>query len=327
MKLCTLMKLDDDGNVAEVVDVSTVSDDHEFGIREGSEFLHYEGGTGKVTRNEADMSMANVVDDIRRQTDVWHAPQGVLFPLPTDEVERPEPRGKIYIAFPIRGIPDLNKPAAAAVQKMLESDGWIVHNPHEENTKAGLDDNQPMSAYMKLDLAALLQCNAICLLPGWRASEGAKLEAANARMLNLDFYYAAKFENDPVEGTGWTYEKTDSVSAGVEGIDQEARRLVYGDRAQTYGHPRGDFDCIAGMWVSLLRARMTFLGADWTWEQLLGAEQVALMMALLKLARLAKSPGHHDSAVDTIGYMLCQQRIREAPEEIAAWNARTVNEK
>lgn len=112
-----------------------------------------------------------------------------------------------------------------------------------------------------------------------------------------------------------------------EGVDQEARRVVYGERAQTYGHPRGDFAAIAGIWMAMVRARAEFIAPgvkveDVPWEKVLDEELVAIMMSGLKLARLTKSPKHRDSQVDTIGYILCLTRLQDDPVELAAWNER-----
>lgn len=95
---------------------------------------------------------------------------------------------------------------------------------------------------------------------------------------------------------------------GDHGIAGKAHGLVYGDRASTYGHPRKDFTIIAKVWTGLLQDLLQD-GAE------LDPYRVAVMMTGLKLARLVKSPGHHDSRVDTIGYMLTMERLDE-PEEV-----------
>ena len=90
-------------------------------------------------------------------------------------------------------------------------------------------------------------------------------------------------------------------------IAEEAVSLVYGKRAETYGHPRKDFRIIAKVWTGLLQGVLQD-GTELT------EYHVALLMTGLKLARLVMSPQHHDSRVDTIGYMLAMERLDE-PEE------------
>lgn len=211
----------------------------------------------------------------------------------------------IYVSGPMRGMPDLNRLAFAEVAAMLAKDGWRVHNPHEANDVNGFSDTELFEVYIRSDITALLNMKAICLLPGWRSSEGARLEVAIARALGLEFFYAFSDHG----GDDWGYARTDTGAAGVEGIDQEARRLVYGDRAQTYGHPRGDFEKIGKLWGAILGIEVS-------------AEQVALMMVAMKLARLSSTPTHRDSQVDVIGYALCLARLQEDPVEIQAWEAR-----
>lgn len=213
---------------------------------------------------------------------------------------------RVYVSGPMRGYPDQNHEAFAAVTEVMTNDGWVVFNPHAQNKLRGLNGGDEFSKLIRGDIQDLLDSDAICLLPGWRSSEGARFEVSIARALDLKFYVA--WHN----GNVWQYEPTAIKDAGVEGIDQEARRLVYGERAQTYGHPRGDFDKIAGLWAALLEIPIT-------------AEQVALMMAALKLARLSSTPTHRDSQVDTIGYILCLARVQEDPAEIEAWNARAAD--
>jgi hypothetical protein len=75
----------------------------------------------------------------------------------------------------------------------------------------------------------------------------------------------------------------------------EAKKIVTGARADSYGKVEDNFTRIAEFWS-------TFKGINFT------AQDVAAMMALLKLARLANQPGHHDSVVDLAGYAACYAR-------------------
>lgn len=71
-------------------------------------------------------------------------------------------------------------------------------------------------------------------------------------------------------------------------ILEEAGSLVRGKRKEDYGDPRENFARIAAMWSA-------YIGMD------IQPRQVADMMALLKIARLA-SGYHRDSYVDQAGY-------------------------
>jgi hypothetical protein len=135
--------------------------------------------------------------------------------------------GFIYVSGPMRGKPDFNRETFSAVTGILEADGWAVHNPHEANVQQGLSDHETFATYMRNDIGAVMASSAICLLPDWRSSEGACIEVVVARALDLDFYFAAKFVQDPVEGAGWTYEKLTTPIGPVHIIPFSSRETVH----------------------------------------------------------------------------------------------------
>lgn len=223
-------------------------------------------------------------------------------------------RGSVYISGPMRGKPNDNFEAFNGAAAMLKHAGWgLIRNPAD---KGHLSEEYTWQKAMVVDLQWVMECDTICLLPGWDQSEGARLEISVARALGKKFVEATFHGTIGHPEPEWKWAPIDTPSSdSVEGIDAEARRLVYGARAQTYGHPRGDFAAIAKMWTGILQAHLSE-GYEIT------GDQVALMMAALKLARLAKTPTHHDSQVDTIGYMLCLARLQEDPAEVEAWENR-----
>jgi hypothetical protein len=85
-----------------------------------------------------------------------------------------------------------------------------------------------------------------------------------------------------------------------ENVLQEAERIIYGDREKTYGSPSKNLLRIAEMWNA-------YLGE----ESGLTAQDVCVMMILLKSARLANTPGHRDSVVDICGYAALIERCDE----------------
>lgn len=87
-------------------------------------------------------------------------------------------------------------------------------------------------------------------------------------------------------------------------ILQEAESIIYGDREQTYGQPSKNLDCIAQFWTAYLANRKNS-------DERLGATDVAAMMTLLKIARLANSPEHRDSLVDGCGYLALIERCHQ----------------
>lgn len=97
----------------------------------------------------------------------------------------------IYIAGPMTGIVDHNFPAFHAAAKQLRAQGYTVFNPAEINADA-VDVIRPWAWYMRKDLAELVKCEAIYLLPGWENSKGATLEMHVAERLGMTIIHAPK---------------------------------------------------------------------------------------------------------------------------------------
>ena len=96
---------------------------------------------------------------------------------------------RVYLAGPMRGLPDLNKPAFVEAARTLRALGHTVISPVEVCEMVGLAPHEGPEVYLLTDLKAMLHypCNAIALLPGWEQSVGARCEAAIARTLGFTF--------------------------------------------------------------------------------------------------------------------------------------------
>lgn len=80
-----------------------------------------------------------------------------------------------------------------------------------------------------------------------------------------------------------------------------AEKCVCGQREQDYGTPEDNFETIAGLWKTYLsRACVDEAGGVY-----IDANDVAMMMALLKIARIAAGGGKADSWIDLAGYAAC----------------------
>jgi hypothetical protein len=91
---------------------------------------------------------------------------------------------KIYISGPISGIERGNRPAFVLGEEILKSLGHEPVNPH----KLGHEPDDDWSTRMRRDIAALVTCDAVALLPGWEDSRGAKIEAGLAETLKMGVY-------------------------------------------------------------------------------------------------------------------------------------------
>jgi hypothetical protein len=116
---------------------------------------------------------------------------------------------KTYLAGKMRGISLYNFPAFDAAAADLRSHGLTVISPAELDRAAGFDPvNLPadwdwgtlpedfaLRHAAERDLAAILKCDAIHLLPGWQESKGARAERAVAEWIGLGvFEYEVQYD-------------------------------------------------------------------------------------------------------------------------------------
>ena len=80
-----------------------------------------------------------------------------------------------------------------------------------------------------------------------------------------------------------------------------AEKCVCGQRETDYGTPEDNFETIAGLWETYLRRACV----DEAGGVYIDATDVAMMMALLKIARIAAGGGKADSWIDLAGYAAC----------------------
>ncbi len=88
---------------------------------------------------------------------------------------------KAYIAGPMTGHPGLNFSAFHAEAKKWRDLGHEVINPAELNPDPAMGWHE----CMRKDIAALVTCDTIVLLPGWKGSRGASLEQHIAERLGM----------------------------------------------------------------------------------------------------------------------------------------------
>lgn len=84
-------------------------------------------------------------------------------------------------------------------------------------------------------------------------------------------------------------------------ILDEAKACVVGAREQDYGSPESNFGRIAEFWT-------TYLGYP------VAAKDVAAMLALLKISRIASGHAKADNWVDLAGYAACGGEIETASD-------------
>ena len=90
-----------------------------------------------------------------------------------------------------------------------------------------------------------------------------------------------------------------------------AKRCVCGDREQDYGSPENNFQTIADMWAIYLSVKCISNNSD----VCILPEDVAAMMALMKIARIASGNAKNDNWVDLAGYAACGGEIETEQTE------------
>ena len=107
---------------------------------------------------------------------------------------------------------------------------------------------------------------------------------------------------------GYVHKLLKKIGTPDEVFEKEARRVTRGqvldtakeyvtkDRAADHGNMENNFSTIGKYWS-------VHLGVD------VSATDVAVMMNLLKVARIKSNPSHPDNWVDACGYMACGGEI------------------
>ena len=93
---------------------------------------------------------------------------------------------KIYLAGPMRGVPEFNFPAFKFAAEKLRSEGHEVFSPAEKGEEAALNARPELQnsiefrrKVFKLDTSYICdEAECVALLPGWRYSTGAVAEHA-----------------------------------------------------------------------------------------------------------------------------------------------------
>lgn len=96
----------------------------------------------------------------------------------------------VYIAGPMSGLTDCNRPAFHAAAQFLIRSGHTVLNP------ATLPDGLTQPQYMDICLAMLRCASTIYMLDMWETSAGARAEHALAEKLGLLVIKQSDFKHD-----------------------------------------------------------------------------------------------------------------------------------
>lgn len=104
---------------------------------------------------------------------------------------------KVYLAGPMRGIPEFNFPAFFVAARELMDQGYEVFNPADKGVEADCKANPDLQNSLAFRRKVFAmdadyicnQADAVFLLPGWQTSKGAVAEKALAEAIGLEIRY------------------------------------------------------------------------------------------------------------------------------------------
>ncbi len=101
-----------------------------------------------------------------------------------------------YISGPISGY-DINerRKAFSEVEKFLSADGDEVVNPLNN----GLPEDAEWADHILCDLELLIDCNYMCIMPGWKNSRGCLVEVKFARKMGIPVFGLSENESSEYE--------------------------------------------------------------------------------------------------------------------------------
>lgn len=97
---------------------------------------------------------------------------------------------------------------------------------------------------------------------------------------------------------------TDTPTTRAEILDA-AKKIVTGEREKQYGSPADNFAVIARFWEVYLNQRCVDAMSGFV----LNPDDVAMLMALMKVARIMTGTFKGDSYIDACGYLACAAEI------------------
>ena len=95
----------------------------------------------------------------------------------------------IYLAGKMTGNNNFRDQFNAAADELTRA-GYVVLNPAKH------PDGLTYEQYMRIDIAMIYECEALCLLPGWIESRGAKFEKHLSEILGHCIFYYDEWQRE-----------------------------------------------------------------------------------------------------------------------------------
>lgn len=137
---------------------------------------------------------------------------------------------KIYISLPITGRDfDEVESEILYVSGVLEREGYHVVTPIDFDVNPDLD--KPYHELLGNDIKALMECDEICLCPGWEKSKGCQLEHFAAKLWDKEIMEFEKLKNkEDMEEKKLNYEELKHYydsTCGLWVIDRNPKEVTH----------------------------------------------------------------------------------------------------
>lgn len=179
---------------------------------------------------------------------------------------------KVYLAGPMRGIPEFNFPAFTRAAAALRAQGVEVFDPAANDLNAGFDPTGmtgredlsdagfSLRQALAVDLAWIAECaEQVVVLPGWEQSRGAQAETATARALGVPIYTYTETPAGPsiapLNSPGEV--RTTSASGGQKGVKDARYDLIPAE-------PLRQLACLYGRGAAKYDERNWERGYEWS---------------------------------------------------------------
>lgn len=220
---------------------------------------------------------------------------------------------RLYLGGKMRGEPEFGHPMFDLAAGQLRRLGHEIFNPAAHDRKIGFEVKDKAGTVEELreqgvstrdfllaDMDWILHnSEGMVCLPNWRQSLGTRAEITLHHAIGIPVWNIQEFINDGIEADQILPEHMhaeDNKSPRAQMLDN-AKKLITGDRNNSYGPPTQDFDRTAGA--------LNAYGYRGPGDRPLKPHDVAIIIMSVKMSRLVWTHDHKDSWEDIAGYSAC----------------------
>ena len=150
-----------------------------------------------------------------------------------------------------------------------------------------------------------LECREVCQRQGDKGCKDCPIAVAFDRLAAIEDILGDEYDLDRLCELAQADREERSKQMKRDEILEAARGCVCGEREQDYGSPENSFGLIARLWEDYLQSHCVWSNGCVD----INSKDVAVMMILLKVARVAGGSKSDDNWIDIAGYAACGGEI------------------